>query len=613
VTSEVADKARGWVVPRESRPISVVRACALILRLRLQRMGRSFGWVPSHGHTSWRSTASERGHLGWLWKALITSVGLVLATALGMTELFSTLLTQRLRVDEFAPAASAQLALLCFAVLCLDSSWANRMSARGARDIEWLAMLPISAPAIYVIEVFERAFFNVWGWSLIYPLVVGLVHQQGLFWSTPLVAVLLFSTLSLPLSLGGVVVDHALGRLPAKVHQTIRAALALLGVGLMMTLPAHPGLSAALRSLPWLPTEGVVGVIFALNGGLLALLGQLTLCIAQSGILLGLGYASLAFLLAKGGTHGQPSRFAQRGALAHAGRPLRSARSGIFTKDLTQLLRDRSMWYVAVLLPLVQLLALGVTVTTLDARLLLGSSQHLPLLAFAVGVMSLMASPTALAMEGTSLWLLFELPTPSWSILLQKAAIWVLLSTTYVAAVFCIGLFHQPPSWSLAAGAAHAFLGVALLALSGVALSVHVVDPGALDRGERSFRGGSSFLLLIALAAVFAFGFYADHWTRVSLILLLGAATLGIWQGSARAFPFILDPERRPPAIGSLSDGLTCALAFTILQSVGSLLLAHFLDLQGWFGRLISFVLTGAFVIGVTLTVLWRRGVKDES
>jgi hypothetical protein len=145
-----------------------------------------------------------------------------------------------------------------------------------------------------------------------------------------------------------------------------------------------------------------------------------------------------------------------------------------------------------------------------------------------------------------------------------------------------------------------------LLALSGVGLSVHVVDPGALDRGERSFRGGSSFLLLSALAAVFAFGFYADHWTRASLILLLGAATLGIWQTSARTLPFILDPERKPPPIVSLSDGLTCALAFTTLQSISNILLARLLELQGWLGRLTSFVLAGAFVIVVTLVVFRR-------
>jgi hypothetical protein len=390
MTSEAADRGRPCVVPRASRPISLARACALVLQLRLQRMGRSLGWARGHGPTSQRRAPSQRDHLGWLWKALITSVGLMLATALGMTELFSTLLTLGLRPDELASAASAQLSLLCFAVLCLDSSWANRMSARGAHDIEWLLMLPISAPAIYVTEVLERAFFNIWGWWLIYPLLVGLVHQQGLFWSAPLVAVLLFLTLSLPVSLGSVVLDHALGRLPAKVYQTIRAALALLGVGLMMILPAHPGLSAALRSLPWLPTEGVVGVILALNGGLLVLLGQLTLCIAQSSMLLGLGYASLAFLLAKGGAPEQASRFGQRGASALTSRPLRSARSAIFTKDLKQLLRDRSMWYVAVLLPLVQLLALALTVVTLDARLLIVSSQHLPLIAFGIGVMSLM-------------------------------------------------------------------------------------------------------------------------------------------------------------------------------------------------------------------------------
>lgn len=238
--SEVADNGRSWVAPRASRPISYARACALILQLRLQRMGRSLGWARGHGPTSRRRALSERGHLGWLWKAIITSVGLMLATALGMTELFSTLLTLKLRPDELASAASAQLALLCFAVLCLDSSWANRMSARSARDVEWLLMLPISAPAVYVIEVLERAFVNVWGWWLIYPLVVGLVRQQGLFWSAPLVAALLFLTLSLPVSLGSVVVDHALGRLPARVHQGIRAVLALLGISLMMTPPAHP-------------------------------------------------------------------------------------------------------------------------------------------------------------------------------------------------------------------------------------------------------------------------------------------------------------------------------------------------------------------------------------
>lgn len=608
MTSEVPDVGRPWAVPRASRPISSARACALILQLRLQRMGRSLGWARSHGPTARRGAPSERGHLGWLWKALITTAGLLLATALGMTELFSSVLTLRLGPNEIASAASAQLALLCFTVLCLDSSWANRMSARGARDIEWLLMLPISAPAIYVIEVLERAVFNVWGWWLIYPLVVGLVHQQGLFWSAPLVSVLLFLSLSLPVALGSVVVDHALGRLPAS--QIIRAVLTLLGVGLMMIVPAHPGLSAALRSLPWLPTEGVVGVILALNGGLLALLGQLTLCIAQSSILLALGYASLALLLAKGGAPGQSSRLGQRGALAQTSRPLGSARSAIITKDVRQLLRDSSMWYVAVLLPLVQLLVLALTVMTLESRLLVGSSQHLPLLAFGIGVMSSLASSSALTLEGTSLWLLFELPRSLGSMLLSKAVLWVLLSCAYVAIVFAFGLFHQPLSWSLLAGAVHAFSGVALLALCGVGLSVHVVDPGALARGERSFRGGSSFLLLSALAAVFAFGFYADHWTRASLVLLLGAATLGIWQTSTRTLPFVLDPERRPPAIVSLSDGLTCALAFTTLQSVGTLLLAHFLELQGWLGRLTSFVLAGVFVIAVTLVVLRRRGVS---
>ena len=489
MTNQVTSGARPCVVPRESRPISVVRACALILQLRLQRMGRSFGWASSHDPASRRSAASERGHLGWLWKALVTSIGLMLATALGMTELFSTLLTLRLRPHEFASAASAQLALLCFAALCLDSSWANRMSARAARDIEWLLMVPISAPAIYAIEVFERACFNAWGWWLVYPLVVGLVHQQGLFWSAPLVAALLFFALALPVSLGSVMVDHALGRLPAQVHQGIRAVLALLGIGLMMTVPAHPGLSTALRNLPWLPTEGVVGVIFALNGEPQALLGRLTLCIAQSGILLGLGYALLALLWAKGGTPGQASRVGQRGVLPHTSLPLWSARSGVFTKDLTQLLRDKAMWYVAVLLPLVQLLALAVTVITFDARLLIGSAQHLPLVAFVIGVMSLMASPSALTMEGTSLWLLFELPSSLVSMLLQKAVLWILLSSVYVAAVFVFGLFQQPISGELVAGAVHAFLGVALLALCGVGLSVHVVDPRALERGERSFRG----------------------------------------------------------------------------------------------------------------------------
>ncbi len=604
--------AGGRVGSRASHPISIVHGCALLLQLRLQRMGRSFGLAGSaaHGAAARRSAISAQGDLSWLWKALRTSVGVLVVTGLGMTQLFSLTLTSRLAGGELESAASAQLSLLCLAVLCFEFGWANRMSARGAGDIEWLLTLPIPLPAIYAVEVFQRACFNICGWCLLYPFVLGLVRHAGLFWSAPLVGALLSFTLSLAVSLSSVIIEHGLRRLTPSVFKTVQVVATFASLGLMITLPVHVGLSAPLRAWPWLPTDAVAGVIFALSSTPAVLLGQLGLFVVQTCALFGLGCGVLSWIFATGWRLGEGSRASTRGSRMRASLRFQRPSSGVFAKDVKQLLRDKAMLYMAVLLPLFQLFLLASVITARSAGSLIESSQHLPMLAFSVGVMSLMAgAPSALALEGTSLWLLFTLPRSLAFVLLKKALLWIVLSAAWVASILAFGLLHQSLSWALLGGASHALLGVALLALAGTAQGVHCVDLRMLERGERSFRGSSALGLLVVLAAVFAFGFYADAWTRFSLALLLGAATFGIWQTAARQLPYLLDPELKPPPIVSLSDGLTCALVFTGVQGVGYLLLTESFGLHGWLARLASFFGAGALVIAVTLVVLRRRGV----
>ena len=213
--------------------------------------------------------------------------------------------------------------------------------------------------------------------------------------------------------------------------------------------------------------------------------------------------------------------------------------------------------------------------------------------------------------EGKALWLLFTLPRSLARMLAERALVWVPICLSYALLMLAYGLRYQPLSRELVLGSAFCLLGLTLLTLIAAALGLNTVDPQAIENEQTSARGGPEMLLLCVLLAAFASGFYGDTWLRLSLSVLLAAASYGAWQDASRRLPFLLEPELRPAPRISVSDGLVCVLLVMLLQIFGARLAEEHLQLRPWPARALAFA-AATVLVGAGASLLFRRrGLRD--
>jgi ABC-2 type transport system permease protein len=595
-----------------SRRISPLRACTLMLGLRLTRLRNRLlgGRGTSSSHLGSRPAAARQAGSGWLSLGL-TLGGLPVLTGYGV--LLGQFLPQMYAAGAHGviPTASAHLVALMVAALCMGLGLANKDLNRLDGDMQWLLTLPASIPSLYGMKLAERTLLSLYSWIIIYPLVVAMALAGEFSWPGALAAILISLPLFLLVALGYILVESAARVwLPKVAINSMQLAGTLCGLALVMAISTRPDWVSPLGVVPWPSVSQAVGLAFSDNFAN-AVVWHLTRYCLETAALLGAGYLLLSHIASRGAVVGAGAAQGRRGAASLA--PLRRGLfgRGMVHKELLQLVRDKKTLHMALVVPPVLLFPLFLLARKPSGERLFASPIHLPALAFLAGAMAVMMAANVLHAEGKALWLLFTLPRSLSRMLAEKAVVWVPLCLAYAALVLAYGVSQQGPSRELVFGSAYCFFGLTLLTMIGVALGLHAVDPLAMESEENSNRGGQQVLLLWVLLAAFGAGFYGDAWLRISLCVLLMAATYGVWQDASRRLPYLLEPELRPaPRIG-VTDGLVCVLLILLLEVFGARLVAERFELGPWPAQGVTFVAAVSIVGAGASFMFWRRGLHD--
>jgi membrane protease YdiL (CAAX protease family) len=114
----------------------------------------------------------------------------------------------------------------------------------------------------------------------------------------------------------------------------------------------------------------------------------------------------------------------------------------------------------------------------------------------------------------------------------------------------------------------------------------------------------------MALSAMFGYGLYAPHWTKLVLVIVCSLLAVAIWQIVRDRAPLMLDPVERPVPRIALSDGLIAVLGFVVVQTaVGAIAVRA--RATGAHVLLLAFIIAGGVVALLSLLQFWRRGVPD--
>jgi ABC-2 type transport system permease protein len=294
--------------------------------------------------------------------------------------------------------------------------------------------------------------------------------------------------------------------------------------------------------------------------------------------------------------------------------PRSAAASSAFTfgsvvqrRELRLLSRDRAFLVQTLVLPLVvvgsQVLLNGRFNVTTTAM----SSATTAAIAFGVAAYTLMASAfQTLNSEGASLWILYTVPRPLATVLLEKAQLWAVLALVYPVAIFSIGFaFSHHVGIEFVGLAAVALLGVPIYAAIAVALGVFASDPLATQVQQR-VRPTYVYLYML-LAGLYTYAIFASHWSqRLVLIVLSALLAMALGQKARDELPFLLDPAASPPSKVSTSDGVIAAMLFFVFQGlVAAGLSAGGSKLDGS-AVLLSYSIAGALTYAALRFSLWR-------
>jgi membrane protease YdiL (CAAX protease family) len=294
----------------------------------------------------------------------------------------------------------------------------------------------------------------------------------------------------------------------------------------------------------------------------------------------------------------------QRGALQPRGQRLWG---GVAYKELCAIFRDARLRAQTFVTPV---LVFGMQFW-LNPQLLgdiTGGPRHVATAAFAVASFTLATGAcTSLAMEGSSLWMLYTLPQRLERLLFQKLRVWICVAYLFAGVVLALAWSRAPqlilPSLPYAA---LALLGIFLYAV--IALGIGSLGTDPLEpEPRRRVRVGSVYLFML-LSSLFAYSIYAPSlWTKLVQVVLSALLAFALWQKLRDHLPYLLDPTEAPPPQIGVSDGIIAALAFFVLQGV----FAFWFNDSGSEGRtlLLAFVSAGVTVTSFALFALHRSGV----
>lgn len=517
------------------------------------------------------------------------------------------------------PLARGVTLLLIYLVICLvfiDLGMKNTDLGSVEGDLVWLHTFPVPSWTLFAARLFQYTIATVFGWFVFLPLLLTCA------WTAHRL------TVALPLALLGtlylnftVACGRFLGETWLRQRFSVRILKNLQG---LFTLIGVIGLFAQLYMLnEGVPRAGILRLLESAHDPgsnpagwpLVLVLGSpatawIAACMALFTLALGAVTLTILSRLVKRGLLRQSGTY--RGVRTPGKRDAVTRVTGVLSKELRLLMRDRNLLVQTVILPI---LLLGLQFSFVEdlMEILTKLPSRLATAAFSVGTYGLASSSMAsLAIEQRALWILFTLPVPIEQVLFRKAALWGAVAATLTTGVIGIGLFHAGiPGPEGILELVLAVIGILLFALIGTCLGALGTDPFEPEVRLR-LDPAKVKIFMYLMASHAAILLVQSIGAKVAMTLLLGAFAYALVQDLRREIPYLLEPVEGPPPIITLSDGIYCVLGFFVSQQLISLFLIHAFDMEN-LGLVLnaSFGASGLLVFLLSRSSFWRRGVTD--
>ena len=281
---------------------------------------------------------------------------------------------------------------------------------------------------------------------------------------------------------------------------------------------------------------------------------------------------------------------------------------GIVGKEIRLLLRDRNFMVQTLFIPAI-ITAYNVLLNPPLIEGVKNNFYHAGALAFGIGSYVLIfGGASVLNAEGKSLWLLYTFPASLKDIMLRKAKMWGIISSSYCLVPLGIFFWLNPRfDGDLIPAALMALAGVVIYSFVASGIGVLATNPTE-ELHQRKMRPGPLYLYMF-LSGLYVFAFYADSaWTRIVLLVICSLMAVSIWQKVVERLPYLLDPDGAPRARIGLAEGMMATLAFLVLQELFFHLYSATISLDIGNIRMLSYFSSGLVVSVFSLGImkLWK-------
>ena len=245
---------------------------------------------------------------------------------------------------------------------------------------------------------------------------------------------------------------------------------------------------------------------------------------------------------------------------------------------------------------------------------LIAEPLHLAAIAFALAAYGLMFSAfQALNAEGQALWILYSVPHPLESVLLQKARLWAAITLVYPLALFTVAIaVTGSVSLQLAGAALIVLAGVPIFSLDGDRIGSVRLRPARA--GDSSSRTADLHVSLHAACLALCLRNLCGRYFRKSRDRHPdGPRRNGAVAEGARPVRLPARSSASPPPRVSLADGLIAALLFFVLQGLAALTQMRLSGTSSLTPQMlwIAFIAAGAMTYGLMRLVYWRARTAD--
>jgi ABC-2 type transport system permease protein len=513
--------------------------------------------------------------LSWIGTLLIVAVGLGLGYAL----------VDRLGDQPVESTVGVVLLFLGLGFVPMVLAAESQNLGKVNWDLEWLFTFPVSTRTLFLARIVQFATVNGGAtlfWISGAPILTGVFLGAGYgWWAIPLALAATAYAAVLIASVCVVVEIAAQKLLGAAGRKNLQAGLVALGGLLLIAgwgalIGATDQMSLDIASLvpevvlanplslpAWLCADGWIPLATAGMMAAFAIAVPLAAVFLCGRLVLdGVGTSAGAY---------QGSR-RNRGK----GQPLSGGGwlSGIIGKDLRLLARDRALLVRTQLAPIV-MCALYVLFNWNASTHMVQNPYNAAVAALYVGVYVLLLSAfQVLAVESSSLWMLYTVPQSLTSIVLRKTCLWGGFALLYGSATLALAAFMGMPldSEALFAGAI-ALVGIVIYAFIAGALGVLAAKPLETDPRKRSRPVLQ--LLFFLLMVPYAMAIYVDVlWFKLGIVLLTALLAAALWEKARDRLPYLLDASASAPPRLSLAVGVVGVLVFVCGQLAVGLLLA---------------------------------------